>query len=176
MLTTLPQSVLTGPGSVINGGPDTPDFEENERPSSQHAHRAHLRTDSRSHSPAANFARGEISQLSQSIATLNGRSSSPPPLPARFGSSAGTKDSFLNYFFGKDGTSAQSTTTVPRTAPSEANFAQGFRRNMESRDIPINGLTSPTFETSRLSKEYQDYTEVCRLLVGILSLVANYLF
>ncbi|KAF8467722.1 Dynamin central region-domain-containing protein [Kalaharituber pfeilii] len=153
-------NALTGSGSVINGGLDTPDFEENERPSSQHAHRAHLRTDSRSHSPA-NFTRGDISQLSQSIATLNGRSSSPPPLPARFGSSAGPKDSFLNYFFGKDGMPAPSG-SVPRTAPSESNFAQGFKRNVPDfpREPvnPINGLVSPTFDNPRLQmqKEPED--------------------
>ena len=140
----------------MNGGGDTPDFEENDRPQSQHAHRAHLRTDSRSASPAANFARGEISQLTQSFATLNnGRSSSPPPLPARFGSSSGTKDSFLNYFFGKEGLPGPSG-VVPRTAPSESSFAQGFKRNTPD----INGLASPTFEPSRLAKDFEDVSLV----------------
>ncbi|KAF8455631.1 Dynamin central region-domain-containing protein [Terfezia claveryi] len=147
-------NALTGPGSALNGG-ETPDFEENERPQSQHAHRAHLRTDSRSASPAANFARGDISQLSQSIATLNGRSSSPPPLPARFGSSAGTKDTFLNYFFGKDGAPPPSG-VVPRTAPSESSFAQGFKRSTPEFSTGINGLVSPTFEPSRLAKDFED--------------------
>ena len=142
----------------MNGG-ETPDFEEHERPQSQHAHRAHLRTDSRSASPAANFARGDISQLSQSIATLNGRSSSPPPLPARFGSSAGTKDSFLNYFFGKDGAPSPSG-VAPRTAPSESNFAQSFKRGTSEISSGINGLASPTFESARLSKDFEDTSMV----------------
>ena len=140
----------------MNGG-DTPDPEGNERPSSQHAHRAHLRADSRSHSPAANFARGDISQLSQSIATLNGRSSSPPPLPARFGSSAGTKDSFLNYFFSKDGMQGGSG-LAPRTAPTESNFAQSFKKSaIDSREM-TNG--SPLFDMQRMSKDFDDNSMV----------------
>lgn len=49
---------------------------------------------------------------------------------------------------------------MPRTAPSESNFAQGFKRNTTEMSSGINGLASPTFESARLAKDYDDMNMV----------------
>ncbi|KAL4814442.1 Dynamin central region-domain-containing protein [Aspergillus spinulosporus] len=64
-------------------------------------------------------------------ATLNGTHSNPP---SAFGGANTTRDSFLNYFFGKDGVQAQLTTATPpnqnqtRQPVHEVNVSSNARR------------------------------------------------
>ncbi|KAL7268749.1 Dynamin-related GTPase protein [Rhizina undulata] len=118
-------------------GTDTPaEYEENEPIPN------HIRGNSRSLTPAA--AHLETQSISGAI---NGR----PGSPQVFSSSAATTnkatDSFLNYFFGKDGLPPTSG-AAPRIAP-EPSFSQSIRRGAEK-------IEREAFDVSRLSQEFQD--------------------
>ncbi len=111
-------------------GTETPEEEEeatHEKNDSSHP-RKHLQKGSRSMSPAVreNGAGGIV-------ATMNGvRPSSPSLFNPQ--SAGNTRDSFLTYFFGKDGTNPPSGAGVPSSLPrhvsqgSEPTFSQSIRR------------------------------------------------
>lgn len=125
-------------------------------------HRSHAAKGSRSMSPALGMENG-ISTTVQS-----GRSHSPPRLNAGQGSA---RDSFLNYFFGKEGGLPLGEGAPARNAASapipgarhvshniEPSFSQSIRRG-ESR--PIERLAQPQgqndFGLMRGSRDYNDY-------------------
>ncbi|KAH8732867.1 Dynamin central region-domain-containing protein [Phaeosphaeriaceae sp. PMI808] len=115
-----------------NGGETPEDGEEVDTPTSAKALplRKHQAQASRSMSPAV----GRLLNGSQNTISgqLNNRKGSPPP----------ARDSFLNYFFGKDGATTPHSATVPSTQTvldnrpgsrhvsqnAEASFAQSIRR------------------------------------------------
>lgn len=130
-------------------------------------HRGHAKG-SRSMSPAVgrNVENGIA-------ATLNGGRAASPP---RFGGAAGsTRDSFLNYFFGKEGglPSAGGINAVGGTAAAaamgnrhvshntEPSFSQSIRRGDNrhtERQSPMQAQYSQDeFEVARSSREYSDY-------------------
>lgn len=94
-----------------------------------------------SHGPrSASPAGQQVESLTQSFANLNGRPRSPSSFSTAGsvvgaatggGGQGGTKDSFLNYFFGKDGPGQQSlqapTPSIPRSIPSD--FTATVKRN-----------------------------------------------
>lgn len=114
----------------VNGGTETPEEDEegtHEKNDSSHP-RKQLQKPPRSMSPAIREnGTGSI------MATMNGvRSSSP----SRFNSQSGgnARDSFLTYFFGKDGTNQPSGAGAPSPLPRhvsqgmEPTFSQSIRR------------------------------------------------
>lgn len=114
-------------GSVINGG--EPEFEEPPQEVMGHS-----RVHSRSLSPVTGHAEAP------SIASaMNGR----PNSPHVFGSKEPKPtDSFLNYFFGKDGPGNPSM-NVPVRPSTEPSFGQNARRmNPTPRDIPFDARSS----------------------------------
>ena len=86
-------------------------------------------------SPIAN----QMESITQNLASMNGRPRSPSAMShtgSVSGSVGGQKDSFLNYFFGKEGAQkAAQEAATPRSAPSE--FQQSLKRQeMATTHIP----------------------------------------
>ena len=121
----------------INGanGSETPDGEEDiDAPALKALPlRKHQSQTSRSMSPAV----GRLLNGANNVAgALNGyRKASPPPSGGGLGGPAPGKDSFLNYFFGKDGSMAATSPTVDNRPGSrhvsqniEPSIAQSIRR------------------------------------------------
>ncbi|TGJ82704.1 hypothetical protein E0Z10_g6054 [Xylaria hypoxylon] len=113
----------------VNGAENPEDEEEGTHEKNNLTHsRKHLQKSSRSMSPAVREnGAGSI------MSTMNGGRSSSP---SRFNSQpvGNTRDSFLTYFFGKDGTNQPSGAGVPSPLPrhvsqaSEPTFSQSIRR------------------------------------------------
>ena len=116
--------------------------------------RKHQTQASRSMSPAV----GRLMNGSHSVSSaLNGnRARSPPPL----GGSGSARDSFLNYFFGKDGPSAAQQSSMDSRPGSrhvsqniEPSIAQSFRRGDTRQPahvlemVPDDDVTSPIKDT-----------------------------
>ena len=116
------QKELNGPNGVPN---EEEEEAEQATKSTQLPSRGHVTKESRSMSPA--------------VGTRNvnglGRSGSPP----RFGGQASARDSFLNYFFGKDG----GPQTVPGTAPATVT---SHHTSSSSRHVSQN--IEPSFSAS----------------------------
>ncbi|RDL38444.1 Dynamin central region [Venustampulla echinocandica] len=141
-------------------GVDTPEEEEeNAVEKVELPHRKHLSKSGRSMSPAV-----RENGVGGMAATLNGvRSSSPQ----RFGAQGGARDSFLNYFFGKDG--APGGTGPGQTAPQNPNlgrhvsqsmepsFSQSIRRQEErTHRTPAQQSREDDYELGRAQRDY-DY-------------------
>ena len=133
-------------------------------------HRGHAVKGSRSMSPAV--GRNSENGHNNVTATMNGRPGSPP----RFiGAAAGnTRDSFLNYFFGKEGglpsagginavggTAAAAAAGNRHVSHNEPSFSQSIRRG-ENRHIERAPTMQPAYsqddyEVVRSSQGYNDY-------------------
>ncbi|THC91066.1 hypothetical protein EYZ11_009473 [Aspergillus tanneri] len=112
-------------------------------------------------------------------ATLNGTNSSTH---AVFGATNPTRDSFLNYFFGKDGTQAPNAISRPPTQgkpphPNDSNASQSFRRTEmrspvlqpeEYIPLPEYGGEATSFDNSEpaLSDRELLETELIRRLIS----------
>lgn len=145
-------------------GADTPEEEEEQEKMDGVVHRKQPHKGTRSMSPT-----GHQNGTSGIAATLNGTRSSSPP---RFnGQAAGARDSFLNYFFGKDG--APGGTATARDASSaynpnlgrhvsqtsEPSFSQSIRRQEEravSHRTPAQQAREDDYELGRAQRDY-DY-------------------
>ncbi|KAI1419456.1 Dynamin central region-domain-containing protein [Xylaria sp. FL1777] len=113
-------------------GTDTPEEEEegtHEKIEPSHI-RKHLQKGSRSMSPAVSVRENGAGGI---VATMNGvRPSSPSLFNSQ--SAGNTRDSFLTYFFGKDGANQTSGAGLPSPLPrhvsqgSEPTFSQSIRR------------------------------------------------
>lgn len=133
-------------------------------------HRGHAVKGSRSMSPAV--VRNGENGHNNIAATMNGRSGSPP----RFaGAAAGnTRDSFLNYFFGKEGglpsagginaiggTAAAAAAGNRHVSHNEPSFSQSIRRGENKhveRASPIQAAYGQDdYEVVRSSQGYNDY-------------------
>lgn len=139
----------TGP-PMLNGN----DGEYEENPIIERARLLHRSVESRSISPAP----GAMEGSSISSAVINGRPSSPQVHTSPV-STAKATDSFLNYFFGKEGGMPATSGAAPRTAP-EPSFSQSIRRGIERAE-------KPAFEASRLSQSYDDNALVCTVLIPV---------
>jgi len=129
----------------INGA--APQEDEEDQLSEQKAHNIPVRSQSakgnRSMSP--NFGKSGENGIA---AALNGAHSSPQ---AGFGASNTTRDSFLNYFFGKDGVQSASSLPPPSSHqnkqanyPSEPSISQSIRRpELRSPVMPPEELAVP---------------------------------
>ena len=133
-------------------------------------HRGHTVKSSRSMSPAV--GRNGENGHNNITASMNGRSGSPP----RFmGAAAGnTRDSFLNYFFGKEGglpsagginavggTAAAAAAGNRHVSHNEPSFSQSIRRG-EARHVERVPSIQPAqnqddYEIARSSPGYNDY-------------------
>jgi len=117
-------------GGGVNGT-ETPEDEEEAlddvRSIQSLPHRGHTVKNSRSMSPAV--GRNPENGHNSIASTMNGRSSSPP----RFGGTGNTRDSFLNYFFGKEGglPSAGGMNAVGGTAAAAAAGNRHVSHNQE---------------------------------------------
>jgi dynamin 1-like protein len=115
-------------------------------------------------------------------ATLNGARSNSPP---RFGNGAtGTKDSFLNYFFGKEGGLSGGSGTGTAAAASgvgnrhvnhsiEPSFSQSIRRgeNRVERNIVAQHTDSDLYDSGRAGRGgYEGYNSP---FVSFFSIEAN---
>ncbi|CUS12512.1 unnamed protein product [Tuber aestivum] len=123
-------------------GEGGPEYEEN--PIIERARMMHGRGESRSISPAPGAL--ESSALSTAM-SINGRPSSPQ-VHTSPGSTTNKTDSFLNYFFGKEGSMPATSGAAPRSAP-EPSFTQSIRRGTERNEKPV-------FDMSRLSQNFDD--------------------
>ena len=148
-------------GGGINGA-ETPEDDEEaaDDVKSMHAvpHRGHVGKGSRSMSPAV--GRSMENGHSSIATTMNGRAASPP----RFGGASNTRDSFLNYFFGKEGglPSSGGINAVGGTAAAaaagnrhvsysqEPSFSQSIRRG-ESRHTE----RAPDMRSSYAQDDYE---------------------
>jgi dynamin 1-like protein len=124
----------------------------------------HIAKGQRSLSPA--FGRMENGH-SNIAATLNGTRSNSPQ---RFSGTTGTKDSFLNYFFGKEGglpggpgTGAATATSGGRhvSHSTEPSFSQSIRRGdnrMVERGAPMQNADSDPYDSGRTGRSgYEGY-------------------
>ncbi|KUJ08617.1 uncharacterized protein LY89DRAFT_691041 [Mollisia scopiformis] len=141
-------------------GADTPENEEEEVEKVENlSHRKALHKNPRSMSPAVRENGNSITS------TMNGiRAGSPP----RFNGQAmgGARDSFLNYFFGKDGapggtgaSSAQNPNLGRHVSQSmEPSFSQSIRRQEERvvHRTPAQQAREDDYELGRAQREY-DY-------------------
>lgn len=134
-------------------------------------HRGHATKGSRSMSPV--IGRGAENGHHSIAANMNGRSGSPP----RFDRSAGagsTRDSFLNYFFGKEGglPSAGGLNAIGGTAAAaaagnrhvshnaEPSFSQSIRRGNNrhnERSLPMQPHYSQDEYDMNTGRDYNDY-------------------
>ena len=155
-------------------GTETPEDEEEAADDIKNMHtlphRGHTVKGSRSMSPAV--GRNGENGHNNIAASMNGRSGSPP----RFtGAAAGnTRDSFLNYFFGKEGglpsagginavggTAAAAAAGNRHVSHNEPSFSQSIRRG-EARHVERVPSTQPAqnqddYEIARSSPGYNDY-------------------
>ncbi|KAF2106678.1 dynamin-1 [Lophiotrema nucula] len=150
----------------LNGvnGDETPEHEEETETSMSKALplRKHQAQASRSMSPAL----GRLTNGSHSLAgALNGnRARSPPPLGGS-GSMRDANAGFLNYFFGKDGSSSAppATQSIQDNRPgsrhvsqsNEASFAQSFRPRETRQPAHVLEFVSDENEFNSPTKEYQ---------------------
>ena len=145
-------------------GTETPEEEEeaaDDTKGIQHLpQRGHAAKGSRSMSPAV--GRGVENGITTSM--HGARSSSPPRLKS---GPNNTRDSFLNYFFGKDGAATTNTNASTSTANGpgtrhvshnvEPSFSQSIRRG-ETRITERHVQTSQgDFELSRSSRDFSEY-------------------
>ena len=135
-------------------------------------HRGHTKG-TRSMSPAV--GRGAENGPHSITATLNGSRSTSPPALVGAGQGS-TRDSFLNYFFGKDGTmpatnnvNAMGSAALAATGSNrhvsqniEPSFSQSMRRG-ESRHVVArhsprtSHYSQDDFELERPNRDYNDY-------------------
>ncbi|KAF2187195.1 dynamin-1 [Zopfia rhizophila CBS 207.26] len=150
----------------LNGinGTETPEGEEEaegqaEKPGALPIRGHHSKT-SRSMSPAV----GRLMNGSHSISgALNGnRARSPPPL----GGAGSARDSFLNYFFGKDGNTPSNTPPTQSALPDrpgsrhvsqniEPSFAQSIRRGDTRQPAHVLEMVPDELDLSSPIKEYE---------------------
>jgi dynamin 1-like protein len=160
-----------------NGAETPEDDEENGEKIENLPHRKHLHKGARSMSPAV-----RENGTSGIAATMNGiRSGSPP----RFNGQAvgGARDSFLNYFFGKDGglpsggsgtgqgsSSAQNPNLGRHVSQStEPSFSQSIRRQEErTHRTPAQQLREDDYELGRAQRDY-DYNSPFVSLVDLIT-------
>ena len=158
----------------VNGA-ETPEDEEEaaDEVNSIHKipHRGHTKG-TRSISPA--IGRGADNGPNNFSATLNGSRSTSPPRFSGAGHNS-TRDSFLNYFFGKEGgiPSTNSTNAVGGTAAAigpgsrhvsqnaEPSFSQSIRRG-DSRHVARHSprqshYSQDDYEVDRSNRDYNDY-------------------
>ena len=157
-------------------GADTPEDDEENGVEKVETlpHRKNLHKGTRSMSPA-------IRENGTIVSTMNGvRSGSPP----RFNGQAvgGARDSFLNYFFGKEGGLPSGGTGAGQSASSaqlgrhvsqstEPSFSQSIRRQEERvHRTPAQQSREDDYELGRAQRDY-DYNSpfVCSLTCGIVS-------
>lgn len=143
-----PTSMSNSTGPPMLNGEGGPEYEEN--PIIERARMMHGRGESRSISPAPGSL--ESSAISSAMG-VNGRPSSPQVHTSPGSTTNKTTDSFLNYFFGKEGTMPATSGAAPRSAP-EPSFTQSIRRGMERNE-------KPAFDMSRLSQNFDDTSLVC---------------
>ena len=162
-------------GTGVNGA-ETPEDEDEALDNVKSIHalssRGHTVKGSRSMSPAV--GRNPENGHNSSVTTMNGRSSSPP---RSIGGAGNTRDSFLNYFFGKEGglPSAGGMNAVGGTAAAaaagnrhvshnqEPSFSQSIRRGDDRYTERASDIRAPyaqdDYEVARLGrdKDYNDY-------------------
>lgn len=161
-------------GAGVNGT-ETPEDEDEaaDEVNSIHTlpHRGHTVMGSRSMSPAV--GRHVENGHSSMTATLNGRSASPPRLS---GAAPGnTRDSFLNYFFGKEGglPSAGGMNAIGGTAAAaaagnrhvshntEPSFSQSIRRgesrHTERASVMQASYSQDDYDVIKPGKDYSEY-------------------
>jgi dynamin 1-like protein len=148
-------------------GADTPEDEEDQEKVENLPHRKQPHKGTRSMSPA-----GRQNGTGGIAATLNGTRAGSPP---RFnGQAAGnTRDSFLNYFFGKEGGAPSGGTGAARdtssaynpnlgrhvSQASEPSFSQSIRRQEErsaNHRTPAQQAREDDYELGRTQRDY-DY-------------------
>lgn len=147
-----------------SNGADTPEDDEEGEKIETLPHRKALTKNGRSMSPAI-----RENGTSGITATMNGmRAGSPPRFNGQ--SAGGARDSFLNYFFGKDGapggpsmgqsaSSANPNLGRHVSQSTEPSFSQSIRRQ-EERQIhrtPAQQLREDDYELGRAQRDY-DYT------------------
>ncbi|PWW79205.1 hypothetical protein C7212DRAFT_340115 [Tuber magnatum] len=138
-----PTSMSNSTGPPMLNGEGGPEYEEN--PIIERTRMIHGRGESRSISPAPGAL--ESSVISSAM-NINGRPSSPQVHTSPGSTTNKASDSFLNYFFGKEGNMPASSGAAPRSAP-EPSFTQSIRRGMERNE-------KPAFDMSRLSQNFDD--------------------
>lgn len=120
------RSNLASDGQPISNGTDTPEPEETAGPNSTSELVRHFRANSRSMSPAP----GHHLQASAVSGAMNGRPNSPQVFTSPTQQQNKATDSFLNYFFGKEGGMPASSGATPKSVP-EPSFSQSVRRGHE---------------------------------------------
>lgn len=125
--------------NALANGAENPEFDENGAEPVDST-----RVTSRSMSPAA----GRALETSSISSTMNGRPSSPMFANASASANKAT-DSFLNYFFGKDG-AMQPTAGIPKPNP-DATFSQS-RRGIER----IERETQGSYDVAKVSREFEE--------------------
>ncbi|KAF2707934.1 hypothetical protein K504DRAFT_447007 [Pleomassaria siparia CBS 279.74] len=140
----------------VNGS-ETPEGEEGEAENHMSSKplplRKHQSQASRSMSPA-------VGRLLNGTSAINGhRTRSPPPSGGGFGGSAPGKDSFLNYFFGKEGGMAGTSPVMDNRPGSrhvsqnvEPSFSQSIRRG-DTRQPHALEMMPDDYETSSPVKD-----------------------
>ena len=124
-------------------------------------HRGHATKGSRSMSPAV----GRAVENGINSTLQSGRSSSPPRLNAGQGN---TRDSFLNYFFGKEGGLPSSAAAIPTPAASmtgsrhvshnaEPSFSQSIRRGDNRYSERQIQQHQNDFDAPRSSRDFSEY-------------------
>lgn len=141
-------------------GVDSPDYDE----SAQEGAANHTRVNSRSLSPAT----GQALETSSISGAINGRPNSPH-VPGAAANKA--TDSFLNYFFGKDGAMPASGGMQSKPAP-ESNFSQSVRKGLERADRPERVDREPaTHDVTKLSRDFEEASVVRLARFNIFSLL-----
>lgn len=140
-------------GQPAVNGTDGPDFEETTAGNNSTSELVrHFRANSRSMSPAP----GHHLQSSAVSGAINGRPNSPQVFTSPTQQQNKATDSFLNYFFGKEGGMPASSGATPKSVP-EPSFSQSIRRGQERIEREKFNIQ----DVQRLSRDFEDTSLVC---------------
>lgn len=145
-------NLLNSEGQPAVNGTDSPEFDESPSNNTTSELVRHFRVNSRSMSPAP----GHHLQSSAVSGAINGRPNSPQVFTSPTQQQNKATDSFLNYFFGKEGGMPASSGATPKSVP-EPSFSQSIRRGQER----IEREKFNVQDVQRMSRDFEETSLVC---------------
>lgn len=139
-----------GSQPAVNGT-DSPEFDEIPSNNTTSELVRHFRVNSRSMSPAP----GHL-QSSAVSGAINGRPNSPQVFTSPTQQQNKATDSFLNYFFGKEGGMPASSGATPKSI-AEPSFSQSIRRGQERLEREKFNVQ----DVQRMSRDFEETSLVC---------------
>lgn len=138
-------------GQPAVNGTDPPEFDEIPSNNTTSELVRHFRVNSRSMSPAP----GHL-QSSAVSGAINGRPNSPQVFTSPTQQQNKATDSFLNYFFGKEGGMPASSGATPKSV-AEPSFSQSIRRGQERLEREKFNVQ----DVQRMSRDFEETSLVC---------------